>query len=153
MRVRQGRCGCIPGLEADVTSQEARSAANDPAEEADLFLGPFQDDQPAAKGRLSESERADRGSAVDVAGEPRRTRSVSSGSESRSAAHTLELDDYEVANLREGLLFLRTVGGDTGDWMGQLLMKLPEVERAPNVSLQEQRRALCMCVGWRAIYG
>ena len=38
---------------------------------------------------LAEPERADRGSAVDVAGEPRRTRSVSSGSASGSAARTL----------------------------------------------------------------
>ena len=65
----------------------------------------------------------------------------------------LELDEYEVANLRDGLLFLRAVGGDTGDWMGQILMKLPEVERAPNVSCQEQRRQLAIRVGWRVLYG
>lgn len=69
-----------------------------------------------------------------------------------SAAYSVELDEYEVANLREGLLFLRAFGGDTGDWMGQLLMKLPEVERAPNVSLQEQRRALALRVGWQVLH-
>ena len=70
-----------------------------------------------------------------------------------NAAYTLELDEYEVANLRDGLLFLRKVGGDTGDWMGQILMKLPEVERKPNVSTQEQARQLALRVGWRALYG
>ena len=64
----------------------------------------------------------------------------------------LELDDYEIANLREGLLFLRECGGDTGDWMGQILMKLPEVERAPNVSAQEQKRMLALRVGWKGLF-
>ena len=64
----------------------------------------------------------------------------------------LGLDDYEIANLREGLLFLRECGGDTGDWMGQILMKLPEVERAPNVSAQEQKRMLALRVGWKGLF-
>lgn len=69
-----------------------------------------------------------------------------------SAAYSVELDDYEVANLREGLLFLRSVGGDTGDWLGELLMKLPEVERTPNASLQDQRRSLALRVGWQVLH-
>lgn len=87
---------------------------------------------------------------------------------------TIELDDYEVANLREGLLFLRTVGGDTGDWLGQILLKLPVVYHAsdcamhnepafpagrctcmlvpPNKTAHEQQRALAGIVGWRLLF-
>ena len=50
----------------------------------------------------------------------------------------LPLDDYEAANLREGLLTLRNLGGDTGDWLGQILFKIPPTERPPNVPLKEQ---------------
>lgn len=67
--------------------------------------------------------------------------------------HEISLDDYEVANLREGLLFLRACGGDTGDWMGHLLMKLPEVKQKPNVTLQEQKRKLALLIGWKAVFG
>lgn len=59
----------------------------------------------------------------------------------------IDLDEYETVNLREGLLFLRSIGGDTGDWLGQILIKLPATERAPNVSAQEQRRNLAHRVG------
>lgn len=64
----------------------------------------------------------------------------------------IELDEYEIANLREGLIFLRTVGGDTGDWLGQILLKLPLVPVPPNKTLQEQKRDLAHRVGWRIIF-
>ena len=66
--------------------------------------------------------------------------------------HNIELDDYEIANLREALLFLRDVGGDTGDWHQQILNKLPEVDYKPNHVAQEQRRALALNVGWRLLF-
>ncbi len=63
------------------------------------------------------------------------------------------LDEYEIVNLREGLLFLRAVGGDTGDWMGQILMKLPaDLERRPNKTVQEQKRELALRAGWRTLF-
>ena len=65
---------------------------------------------------------------------------------------SIDFDEYEVANLREGLLFLRACGGDTGDWMGQILMKLPDVDRSANVSLSEQKRRLAIKVGWRLLW-
>lgn len=42
-------------------------------------------------------------------------------------------DAYEVTNLRAGLLTLRALGLDTGDWMGQILNRLPPSPVAPNV--------------------
>ncbi len=69
-----------------------------------------------------------------------------------SVAFSLELDDYEVTNLRHGLLFLREVGGDTGDWLGQILMKLPEVEKIPNRAVQDQKSELALRVGWRFLW-
>lgn len=65
---------------------------------------------------------------------------------------TLELDEYEVANLREGLLFLREVGGDTGDWLGQLLLKLPKTEYTPNKTVQKQKYELAANLGWRTLW-
>ena len=50
----------------------------------------------------------------------------------------LVLDDYEIANLRAGLETLRGAGLDTGDWLGQIIMALPQVEREPNVSVTAQ---------------
>jgi hypothetical protein len=50
----------------------------------------------------------------------------------------LELDEYEVANLRAGLQVLRSLHLDTGDWMGQILMKLPPTERLPNRAVSVQ---------------
>lgn len=41
--------------------------------------------------------------------------------------HTIELDDYEVANLRSALFFLRDIGADTGDWLGQIQNKLSDL--------------------------
>jgi hypothetical protein len=67
--------------------------------------------------------------------------------------YNIELDDYEVANLREGLLLLRDSGGDTGDWLGQILYKLPDVEYGPNLSVQEQKRESALRLGWRLLYG
>lgn len=51
---------------------------------------------------------------------------------------TVPLDDYEIANLREGLLALRELGCDTGDWLGQILNKLPAARTQPNASVLEQ---------------
>lgn len=51
----------------------------------------------------------------------------------------IEIDDYETVNLREGLLTLRELGCDTGDWLGQLLNKLPELDNPlPNRTVAEQ---------------
>lgn len=47
-------------------------------------------------------------------------------------------DPYELANLKEGLLTLRALGCDTGDWLGQLLNRMPVVEQAPNVLKDDQ---------------
>ena len=46
---------------------------------------------------------------------------------------TLELDEYEAANLEEGLVTLRRLACDTGDWLGQILNRLPKTEYVPNV--------------------
>jgi hypothetical protein len=51
---------------------------------------------------------------------------------------SLPLDEYEIANLREGLLMLRHIGCDTGDWLGQTLFKLPPIERLPNQTVEQQ---------------
>jgi hypothetical protein len=49
------------------------------------------------------------------------------------------MDDYERANLREGLLVLRALGLDTGDWLGQLLHKVRVPEgKVPNVDQDTQ---------------
>lgn len=51
----------------------------------------------------------------------------------------IEVDDYEIVNLREGLLALRELGCDTGDWLGQLLNKLPAIEDPlPNATVADQ---------------
>ncbi len=63
----------------------------------------------------------------------------------------IELDEYEVTNLRSALLFLKKVGGDTGDWYNQVLFKLPETKMAPNKSPMEQFNQLALYVGWRAL--
>ena len=65
---------------------------------------------------------------------------------------TLELDSYEVANLYQGLLFLREVGGDTGDWLVQILLKLPDPGVPPNKSVQEQKADLARLIGWRLLW-
>lgn len=65
---------------------------------------------------------------------------------------SIELDDYEIANLRQGLLFLREIGGDTGDWMGQILLKLPAIDYQPNKSMWDQKHALAAIVGWRLLW-
>lgn len=69
------------------------------------------------------------------------------------AKHRIELDDYELVNLREAMLFLKEVGGDTGDWFQQVRSKLavPEVEMAPNRTRHEQQRELALRVGWSAM--
>ena len=66
--------------------------------------------------------------------------------------YSMPLDEYEIANLRQGLLFLREVGGDTGDWLGQILNKLPESTVAPNHSVRDQKRALALRVGWKGLF-
>lgn len=76
----------------------------------------------------------------------------STGSSETETIMQIELDNYEIANLREGLLFLRSVGGDTGDWMGQLLMKLPESRVKPVKLCQEQKRELALKVGWGLLW-
>lgn len=50
----------------------------------------------------------------------------------------VELDEYEVANLREGLLTLRQLNCDTGDWLGQILHKLAATEYGANVPMDDQ---------------
>ncbi len=68
---------------------------------------------------------------------------------------TIQLDPYEVANLREGLIFLRSVGGDTGDWLRQILWKLDEMnldDYKPNKTEIEQRRDLALRVGWKGLF-
>lgn len=52
----------------------------------------------------------------------------------------LELDTYQVVNLREGLLTLRELGCDTGDWLGELLLKteVPGLDVKPNQTVAEQ---------------
>ncbi len=67
--------------------------------------------------------------------------------------HTVTLTDYEIANLREGLKFLREVGGDTGDWYQQVLDKLPDTHTTPNKEEHEQMRALCLRIGWSVLHG
>lgn len=52
--------------------------------------------------------------------------------------HGIPMDDYEVSNLRAGLEVLRKLGLDTGDWLGQLLFKLPEVDHKPNEEVEHQ---------------
>ena len=47
-------------------------------------------------------------------------------------------DDYEIANLRAGLLTLRALNLDTGDWLGQILNRLPEATIEPNKSVDSQ---------------
>lgn len=61
--------------------------------------------------------------------------------------HTIELDDYEVANLRsaiEAIGYRLTTEQkviphsplmvlNTGDWLGQIYQKLPVVKRSPNL--------------------
>lgn len=71
------------------------------------------------------------------------------------AKHRIELDDYEVVNLREGLMFLRDCGGDTGDWLGQIYNKLYvlEVDRSvkPNKTRYQQRSELGTRVGYQVM--
>lgn len=56
---------------------------------------------------------------------------------------TLELDEYEASNLEEGLVTLRRLSCDTGDWLGQILNRLPKTEYVPNVYVDGQvKRAL-----------
>lgn len=61
---------------------------------------------------------------------------------SHEIRHTtaLPLDQYEAANLKEGLETLRKLGLDTGDWLGQLLFKLAkyEITQKPNQTAAEQ---------------
>jgi hypothetical protein len=52
--------------------------------------------------------------------------------------HPIRLNEYEIANLQVGLLLLRHLGADTGDWLGQVLHKLPPVTQVPNQSLDTQ---------------
>jgi len=55
--------------------------------------------------------------------------------------HLVALDDYEVANLLQALRFLQRIGCDTGDWLGQIRMKLPEATPQPaNVADDELLR-------------
>lgn len=70
---------------------------------------------------------------------------------SESSVHLLELDDYEVANLQAGLAFLNHIGGNTGDWHGQIVHKLLQfdVQTVPNKSVHDQRRDLALSIGWR----
>lgn len=63
--------------------------------------------------------------------------------------HTLILSDYEVANLRAAIhaVGYGAVGGDTsplgvlntGDWLGQIFNRLPEVDLKPNAEADELR--------------
>lgn len=50
--------------------------------------------------------------------------------------HVIELSSYEVANLREAILATAGPGPlaalDTGDWLYQILHKLPQVDYHPN---------------------
>lgn len=52
--------------------------------------------------------------------------------------HLVELDDYEISNLDAGLRTLRELGCDTGDWLGQILLKLPDVGYVPNATVARQ---------------
>jgi len=69
--------------------------------------------------------------------------------------HQLELSDYEVANLLQAILFVRSVGGDTGDWHGQLFRKLNQlpIETLPNKTSLQQQRELALRIGWKSLYG
>lgn len=49
-----------------------------------------------------------------------------------------ELDAYEITNLRAGLLTLRALNLDTGDWLGQILNRLPETTLHPNRAIEDQ---------------
>ncbi len=51
---------------------------------------------------------------------------------------TLDLDDYEAANLRAALEVLAKLGLDTGDWLGQIRLRIPSTEFQPNVSVEDQ---------------
>ena len=48
------------------------------------------------------------------------------------------MDGYEIANLRAGLQVLQKLGLDTGDWLGQLLFKMPEDVQKPNEAIESQ---------------
>ena len=67
---------------------------------------------------------------------------VKQNSTSGVVPHGIAMDDYEVSNLRVGLEVLRKIGLDTGDWLGQLLFKLPTVEHAPNQDMDQQMKRL-----------
>lgn len=71
----------------------------------------------------------------------------------------IEVDDYEISNLREGLLTLREIGCDTGDWLGQILNKLPDTTTVPNKTVVQQIGRVvatldrCVCGHMRAHHG
>ena len=55
--------------------------------------------------------------------------------------HTIELDDYEVANLKWLLQlvndFTKFNPLNSGDWVGQIREKLPMVDHRPNKSIED----------------
>lgn len=58
------------------------------------------------------------------------------------ATAAIPMDDYEISNLKAGLETLRKLGLDTGDWLGELLYKLPDVEhRPPNQTVEQQLKS------------
>jgi len=63
------------------------------------------------------------------------------------AARTIELTEYEIANLKAALVFVGKFGADTGDWYAQVLRKLPDVEVRPNKTWDELRDDLFLRTG------
>jgi len=74
------------------------------------------------------------------------------------AKHTIVLNDYQVANLRE---LFKACGyhphnpGDkrsplwalqNGDWMGEIMWRLPDVDFAPNQTFEQMRDAVLRAV-------
>lgn len=66
--------------------------------------------------------------------------------------YTIELEDYEVSNLKSVLLFAKDVGGDTGDWYNQVLFKLPPTGIPPNKAPSELRRELACRAGYQLLF-
>lgn len=76
-------------------------------------------------------------------------------SSSPKVDHPFWLSDYEAANLAQALVFLGSVGGNTGDWHGQLIHRLNQLDigTSPNKHASEQRRELAMRAGWDLLWG
>lgn len=67
--------------------------------------------------------------------------------------HLVQLDDYEVANLRELLIAMTATPSvlnplANGDWTWQVLYKLPKVEHPPNNSSELMQSLVKSRVKW-----